>query len=216
MLNMPLATCEPLSPDSKFGLWKIEEDEAWFLSHLHLSNEEHLQLDPLQGHRRLEFLASRTLVHLLTSHNTRIPLEKDRYGKPHLNDMPFSVSISHSRGYAAAILGKGSVGIDIQHIVGKIERIAHKFMREEELESILSTHRLAHLHVYWCAKEALYKAYGKRQLDFCNNIIIPPFPFEKTGGRCSGYIQKDNWKIDFQLHYQQWEDYMVVSALASE
>lgn len=213
---MPLATCEILFPDSKFGLWKIEEDEAWFLSQLHLSDVEHVQLDQLKGHRRLEFLASRTLVHRLTAYKTRIPLEKDSYGKPQLIQTPSSISISHSRAYAAAIFGKGSFGIDIQHIVEKIERIAHKFMRTEELESILPDNRLAHLHVYWCAKEALYKAYGKRQLDFCKNIIIHPFLFEKTGGICAGCIQKDHWKLDFQLHYQQWEDYMVVSAKATE
>lgn len=213
---MPLATCELLSPDNKFGLWKIEEDETWFLSHLHLSDAEHGQLNQLKGHRRLEFLASRKLVHLLTSYKTRVPLEKDSYGKPHLNDTPFSISISHSRGYAAAILGKGLVGIDIQHIVEKIERIAPKFMRKEELESIQPEYWLEHMHVYWCAKEALYKAYGKRQLDFCRNIIIHPFPFEKTGGRCFAYIHKDHWTTNFQLQYQQWEDYIVVLAIASE
>ena len=139
---------------------------------------------------------------------------KDEHGKPYLENSLFEISISHSRDLAAVIAAPQAVGIDIQKIVSKIERIAHKFMREEEMASLQEETRLEHLHVYWGAKEALYKAYGRRQLDFKEHIFINPFEYDVTNGRCSGYTEKENEHIPFQLQYELvGQDYMLVYAV---
>ncbi|MFN7119876.1 MAG: 4'-phosphopantetheinyl transferase family protein, partial [Saprospiraceae bacterium] len=114
---------------------------------------------------------------------------------------------------AATILAKTLTGIDIQKMVPKIERIAHRLLRKEERDALRPHTRLEHLHVYWGAKEALYKAYGRRELDFCANILIEPFQFDLDNGYCAGQVIKGDIHLHFQLHYQQLEDFILVYAL---
>ena len=111
---------------------------------------------------------------------------------------------------AAAIAGPGLVGIDIQHIVSKIERIAHKYMRPEETQSLRPETRLEHLHIYWGAKEALYKAYGRRQLDFKANILVDPFELEFEKGIFYGKVIKDDYQAFFKLHYEMFNNHVLV------
>ena len=148
----------PWQNGHQVSIWKIEEDEGFFLDRLDLHEKEKAELEKIKGRRRLEWLASRYLVHLMVSDEPewdRIPLLKDEFGKPHLNDHELHVSFSHSKEFVAVILGKMSVGIDIQRFVPRISAIAHKYMREEEFASLMDETRLEHLHYYWGAKEAL-------------------------------------------------------------
>ena len=111
---------------------------------------------------------------------------------------------------AAVIAAPKPVGIDIQQVVEKIERIAHKFMRPEETASLQTATELEHLHVYWGAKEALYKAYGRKLLDFKKHIHITPFDYDVTIGQCEGYVIKDDFKAFYQLKYRKVDDYILV------
>ncbi|MBK8656075.1 MAG: 4'-phosphopantetheinyl transferase superfamily protein [Haliscomenobacter sp.] len=210
---MPFVDLGHLEPGARLGLWEIREQENWFLERVALSEEEAAQLAPIKGQRRVEFLAARKLVHLLSEARYRHPLVKDPSGKPHLPELSFSVSISHSRGYAAAILAEGAVGIDIQHIVEKIGRIAPRFLNPEEVSAIYPDTRLEALHVYWCAKEALFKAYGKGQVDFCRHLRVLPFTYGAAGGRFSGQILKDSTIRTFTLRYLRMNGHMLVWAM---
>lgn len=210
---MPLFKHDYLPPEGELGLWTITEKEDFFLSKLELHPEEQAQLDKIKGRRRTEWLASRFLVHSMSGRSTRGALLKDEFGKPHLENSYYDISISHSHDLAAAIAAPCSVGIDIQRLVEKIERIAHKFMRTEEFDSLETATRLEHLHVYWGAKEALYKAYGRRQLDFKEHILIEPFTFNADKISFKGKIVKDEFEADYILHFEQLNDYILVYAL---
>ena len=50
-------------------------------------------------------------------------------------------------------------------------------MNEEELNCLSANNRLEHLHLFWCAKEALFKSYGQKQLDWKTEYCIAPFEF---------------------------------------
>jgi len=100
-----------------------------------LTETETERLGQIKGGRRLEWLAGRWLVHEMSGASERLVCEADSYGKPHLTNSPLEMSLSHSNEVAAAILAPQSVGIDIQKLVAKIERIAHKYMCESEFES---------------------------------------------------------------------------------
>jgi phosphopantetheinyl transferase (holo-ACP synthase) len=50
--------------------------------------------------------------------------------------------------------------------------VRDKFLNEEESSSIRKEKELEQLTIAWCAKEALYKLYGVRNLDFRENIIL--------------------------------------------
>ncbi|MEM8906842.1 MAG: 4'-phosphopantetheinyl transferase superfamily protein [Bacteroidota bacterium] len=210
---MPLLFHRYLQPEGELGLWRIEEPAAFFLDQFVLHEEEKKQIETLKGHRRLEWLAGRWLLHLMSGREQRGACLKDEFGKPYLSQSLFDISISHSREMASVLAAPRAVGVDIQRIVGKIELIAHKYMRDEEMESLETASRLAHLHVYWGAKEALYKAYGRRQLDFKTHIFIEPFAYDVSLGECWGYVKKEDYHQKFRLNYEQIEDYILVTGM---
>jgi len=214
---LPLRTHHSIPRQVEYAIWKIEESEDFFRAQLHLDPSELEQVNRIKGEgRRLEWLASRYLIHVMSGREKRGVLVKDEFGKPHLENSPFHISISHSNKRAAAIAAPFSVGVDLQKIVGKIERIAHKYMRSVEMESLQSATRLEHLHVYWGAKEALYKAYGRKKLDFRTHILIEPFEYDLEKGKAIGTIQKGEFIQSFDLHYELLEDFILVYALEQE
>ena len=192
------------------GIWSIEEDIEYFLQALQLSVEEQEMVDTFKGRRKLEWLAGRHLLHVMSGRDIRGKCFKDEFGKPFLEGSEYQISISHSHGLAAVIASPMNVGIDIQLKVDKIERIAYKFMRPEEMESLHSQYRIEHLHIYWGAKESLYKAYGRKQLDFRAHIHIAPFTFDPAGGHFTGEIKKGDHHSNFKLKYEILEDYLLV------
>lgn len=204
---------EKIFPSGEIGIWRLEEAESFFLEQLQLEASEALQLSRIQGKKRLEWLAVRQLVHRMSGSAERIPFLKDAWGKPHLRDVSREVSISHSGNLAAAILAPVPVGIDIQFPVEKITRIAARFLSPEELGSVSTEDELMHLHVFWGAKESLYKAYGRRELDFCAHIRIHPFTYDPDGGRCHGEIRKVDQVAHYDIHYRIEEGAMLVYAL---
>jgi len=214
---LPLLSHQFLFRQGEYAIWTIEESEDFFREQLQLNPTELEQVNRIKGEgRRLEWLASRYLIHLMSGREKRGSLLKDEFGKPHLENSSFHISISHSNKKAAAIAAPFSVGIDLQKIVGKIERIAHKYMRTVEMESLKETTRLEHLHVYWGAKEALYKAYGRKKLDFRTHILIEPFGYDLEKGRAKGVVQKDDFFQSFDLYYELLEDFVLVYALKQE
>ncbi len=196
----------------EIAIWNIEEPEDWFLEKLRLDELEQAQLAVIKGHRRLEWLSARYLLSQMLG-GVSGAMVKDENGKPHLEHLPLHISLSHSHGLAAVIVSDRLTGIDIQKLVAKIERIAHRVLRPVELDSLQNERRIEHLHVYWGAKEALYKAYGRRELDFCKHILVEPFPFDLENGKSKGQVIKDDFAADFDLHYQQIEDFILVYAL---
>ena len=114
---MPLVYHKDLIKKSEIGIWRIEEDEAFFSKQLELVEEEAEQLSKIKGGRRVEWLASRYLLHKMSGRSIRGAFLKDKYGKPHLENSRFEVSISHSNHMVAVIAAPFSIGIDIQKVV---------------------------------------------------------------------------------------------------
>lgn len=208
---MPLFSHKHLHPEGEVGLWDIREDETWFKNRLNIFPEEAKNLSRIKGQgRRLEWLGARYLLHQMSQRKDRGALIKDEFGKPHLENSEWQISISHSAHMAAAIAAPHSVGIDIQIFVPKIARLAHKYMRPEEMDSLSNPTELQHLHVYWCAKETLYKIYGRKLLDFKKNIHVTPFTYNKGGGQFKGRVTKDDFDRSFHLFYEVIGDYFLV------
>ncbi|MEZ4956564.1 MAG: 4'-phosphopantetheinyl transferase superfamily protein [Saprospiraceae bacterium] len=215
---MPLWKEQEWEHGHQWAVWKIEEDEKFFFDHLVLHESESAEVAQLKGRRRLEWLASRYLVHLMVSDEPdwdRIPLLKDEFGKPHLDDHELYVSFSHSYDFVAVILGRMTVGIDIQKFVPKITALERKFMREEESVSLGKMSRLEHLHIYWGAKEALYKCYGRRQLDFKQHILVEPFAYQESG-KTSGTVSKNGFHQTYDIFFEKSDNYFLVHALETD
>lgn len=208
---MPLIRHETILPAGELGIWDITESEHWFTERLLLYPQELRQLGDLRGRRRVEWLAVRQLVHRMSGRTKRGAFIKDEYGKPHLEHASWHISVSHSRHLAAAMASPRLCGIDIQFIVPKITRLAYKFLRPEEQACLQTDTLLDQLHFFWGAKEALYKAYGRRQLDFIEHIHVQPFSYQNNIGQTRGFIRKADTQLAFDVFYEKSaEGYMLV------
>jgi len=101
------------------------------------------------------------------------------------------------------------VGIDIEQIQQKVERIAPRFLNPGELKAAKQDPNLVEaLYAYWCAKEAVYKCHGQKNVSFANDISLQPFRFE-TEGSIYAQLKKDTLHLDYKVDYLQYHDYMV-------
>ncbi|MCS6917138.1 MAG: 4'-phosphopantetheinyl transferase superfamily protein [Chitinophagales bacterium] len=175
---MPLFAEREVAADCRLAIWQITETEEWFTRRLVLDDaERNLMASIRHPQRRLHWLSSRWLIRLLL-HNPpqHIALRTDERGKPYLVNFSVHISISHSADLSALLLSpSAAVGLDLEYCSPKIERIARKFLSRRELDQLPPDASLQQLYVYWCVKEALYKLYGRRELDFRRHLYVEPF-----------------------------------------
>lgn len=171
-------------------VWAIQEAEAFFESALQLDDPTLRGLQTLHPAARMGWLASRYLVADLTQ-TLPPPILKDGK-KPYLSIPPHFVGISHTEQYAAVAIAHQNIGIDVQMLDEKLYKVAPRFMNAAELEAVTDTHRLEYLAVMWSAKEALYKMYNNRAIDYRKELLIEPFQYSPQGGTCIGYIPLPN------------------------
>jgi len=212
---MPLILKKHLAPEGVVGVWHIEEDIEYFKERVELTDGEMKEWEPLKGKRKIEWLASRYLLHLLSERTTRGQLLKDEFGKPYLEDSEYAISLSHSHEKVAVIAAPKSVGIDIQVHVDKIERIGHKFVNSAEAEFIQNPkHYLQYLHIIWGAKECLFKSYGKKELKFKEHMNVSPFKFSGINPvQFTATLKKEDFKSDYNLHFEFIKNYYLVYAM---
>ncbi|ASU36008.1 4'-phosphopantetheinyl transferase family protein [Mucilaginibacter xinganensis] len=206
---MAIAYQQQVDDDTEFALWKIEEEADELYSQLRLDEQEQAHYEGLKvGKRNLHWLGTRVLLRKMLRTEEYIDCKVDAHGKPYLVNLPYHISLSHSFDYAAVMISKAPVGIDIEQIKQKVERIAHKFMRKEELEFINNADKINQLYVCWCAKEAVYKCFGQKEVSFADNILLEPFNFEGHGW-VDARLLKGETDINYTVGYLQYQDYMV-------
>jgi 4'-phosphopantetheinyl transferase len=207
---MAIAYRKQVDEDTEFALWRIEEEADTLYSQLQLNEQEKLFVDQLaHSKRNLHWLSTRVLLRTMLHTDEYIDCRIDNHGKPYLVNLPYHISLSHSFDYAAVMISKTNpVGIDIEQIKKKVERIAPKFLRPDELAFIDNEHSIDHLYVCWCAKEAIYKCYGQKEISFADNIILQPFGFLPEG-TLNARLQKGTLDLNYQVDYLKYEDYMI-------
>lgn len=211
---MPIHCIDAVSPSGIIALWQIDEDIAFFKQRLQLNNQEEEHLASLSDRKALEWISARYLLQLMSGNKERIFIVKDQYGKPSIDASAYHISISHSADMIACIASSHSVGIDIQKVVSKISRIAPKFCNESEKEKITDKDAMLYYHLIWGAKECIYKAYGKRGVDFKKHMHIYDIPGDMTQGICKGKISINDIHQDYQIKYELLEEgYMLVSCV---
>jgi phosphopantetheinyl transferase len=175
---MPVAKTQQLGPESSWALWLISENEQ----ELSFAAMESCPEDVISPQKRLEFLAGRTLIKSLAESVgiTYQGIRKDDHGKPFLKGHPHQISMSHSFPWVAAQIDRNvAVGIDVEQPKPKLLNIAARILSKEEFEDA-GDNVVKHC-VYWCAKEAMYKIYGKRGLHFNSQLNVEPFVLNDTG-----------------------------------
>jgi phosphopantetheine--protein transferase-like protein len=207
---MAIAYHKILDKDTEFAVWKIEESADELIAQLQLREHERRIIDGLNnGKRNLHWLSTRVLLRKLLNTSEYIDCQVDGHGKPYLPDSPYHISFSHSFDYAAVMISKDKpVGIDIEIVKDKIERVSRKFLVEKELSFIDTENRIEHLYVCWCAKEAIYKLQGKSNVSFKDHIRLQPFAYSETG-RLNATLQTEQECNLFDVYFQRFENYMI-------
>jgi phosphopantetheinyl transferase (holo-ACP synthase) len=196
---MPLFYQHNINQDTKLGIWHIGETESFFLEKVPLKR------DVTHPFKRRQHLAGRYLLSCLFPD---FPVEEILIAdtrQPFLAGGTYHFSISHCGAYAAAIVSRTCrVGVDIELVTPRITRVAEKFLSEGEMTFFNEDYSFfleqwglrgrveqEFLTLIWSAKEALFKWYGRGELDFKlhmqltgnirieGDVIKLPFAFEK-------------------------------------
>lgn len=156
--------------------------------------------------KTLQWQASRNALEALDVQTES--MEKDEYGKPFLPNSQKHISLSHCKQFAAAIVSKHTVGIDIEEITPRVERIATRFVNPVEWPIVHENDRLTALYLLWSGKEALYKLYGKKAVDFHDHMVARPFTVERRGVFYMEFLKEK--PILYAMEYEVFENHTLV------
>ncbi|QQS28843.1 MAG: 4'-phosphopantetheinyl transferase superfamily protein [Sphingobacteriales bacterium] len=167
--------------------------------------------------RKNEWISSRILAEKV-AHKNFDEIVYSAEGKPYCLDGS-KISISHSRHFTAVIWHKTSeVGIDVDELRPQVFKIKEKFLSESEQKLILTGFSLETLTAFWCAKEALYKLYGLKQLQFNQHIQIRKAQLEVENGWLQGLldtkVEKGDIVFNTQVAIMQVAEFMLAYAVA--
>lgn len=154
--------------------------------------------------------------YLLSSSSNEAP--SDRNDAPTARNHSY-LSISHTQGYGAIIIGDRPVGIDIEHRGNRVENVVSRFLQAEEIFYIQQLGdttgmrppeddylwRLP-LHLVWSAKEAAFKVLGKDYYDLHHLTAIKQIDFT-TKEIILAVHGKENPLL---LHFDYTDDYVIV------
>lgn len=177
-------------PKYSIIIWQSIEPIAELLTSARLNETDYSKYCSfLSDTRRREWVTVRTALNvLLENENGNIIYNAN--GRPELVGQK-PISISHSGQYIAVMIAEQSrIGIDIEEIHPRIERLARKFVNDEENAFIGQDHRIEMIHVIWGAKEVLYKIHSRGSVDFKKDLLVSQFEFNETGN-CHAFIKKN-------------------------
>lgn len=167
--------------------------------------EEKEQLDSLKNEpRKIEFLGVRRLRNELDLISS---IDYTSTRKPFLGmQLDTFISISHSKNYCALGVSSTEIGIDIEELSPRIERIASRFVNNAE-NQFLSEDTVLDLTKLWTMKEAMFKLNDRTGIAFKSELIIE----ERNGEIYSGrMLDSTGWRRVKLTCFQQ--DELVISA----
>jgi len=199
---MPLVYQQNINATTKLGVWEITEEESFFLKTVSL------QRTIAHPHKRLQHLAGRYLLKTLYP---GFPVELIRIAdtkKPFLAGEEYHFSISHCRNYAAVIISKDHrVGVDIEMINEKIDKIIHKFLSVKEqllLENSLVNKTATLL---WSAKESVFKWFAGGGVDFKGHMQVRTITGDGDGVVSIDFLKKNI--VSLEVHYISFQDHFL-------
>lgn len=209
---MPLVHSEKIDKTSTLLLWELTETETQLRGKLGnaFNSEDLMKITHPQKQR--EWLASRLLIQQLAE-QFGIPYtgtHKDEHGKAYLVNNDSHISITHTFEYVAVVINPDSaVGIDMEKMDAKLQRTSRKYLSEPEFEH--AGNDLAALCTYWCAKEALYKLYGKKKISFRESIYIKPFSPEMS--MLTGILTDEDQIVTSSIYLRWFNGHCLAIAL---
>lgn len=206
---MPLYKTISVNQNTVLYIWKIEESFEELQANIMLSTKSEQRLLSMKSELHQKgFLSIRQLLKVAGYRD--FDLFYTSNGKPHLKSGE-KISITHSFNFSALIVSNAEVGIDIEKNRDKIKIIQNKFVNFERGFLNKQDDLVQQLTVIWGAKESLYKIYPYGGLTFKNDIDILPFNLKDK--KTTGYIKVDNWDKNYNVFFEQIENFTLVYAL---
>jgi len=198
---MPLVYQQNINITTKLGVWHIAEPEEFFLAQVPLQREI------THPNKRLQHLAGR---YLLKELYPNFPYDLIRIAdtrKPFLANEAYHFSISHCGKYATVMVSTDHrVGVDVELVTHKVDKIKHKFLSEDELLLLKNVPNVPYsvfseklLTAAWSIKESLFKWQGSSEVDFIKHLAIVKMEIEDNMGLAHCKILK-NGEIDLRVH----------------
>ena len=166
--------------DQTWALWRLDEDEDTLAKML--DNAEQVSAGITNPHKRLEYLGGRLLVKVVMNSIGLVyeGIHKDQYGKPFPAGCAYQLSLTHSYPYVAVLLDQHkAAGIDLEQPKAKLLKVAPRVLNRDEL--IDAGQDIVKHCIYWSAKEALVKIYGRKDLILAENLLIDSFLRQEKG-----------------------------------
>ncbi len=210
---MPLFYQQDINETTRLAIWKIAEEEDFFLQSVSL------QRAITHPHKRLQHLAGRYLLRFLYPDFPSEAIAIADTRKPYLPDEEYHFSISHCGNFAAALVSSTHrVGIDIEMLTPRVEKIKHKFLHPEELAFVHTyphNQQVSLLTILWSHKEAMFKWWGRGDVDFSEVLRFSAFKFEEKG-IIPSYFIKNDWNKPLDIHYELLDDMSLAWVVSKE
>ena len=123
--------------------------------------------------RRREHLAWRRIVR--RELGLKVHIDYNDVGAPIVDTADRWISVAHGGESVAVAIADRPVGVDIESLSRDFDRVALRYMTDAEIA--LSEDRRWACFV-WCAKEAMYKLYGRRGVELRGELRVDSFDSE--------------------------------------
>ena len=120
--------------------------------------------------RRREHLAWRRIVR--RELGAKVHIDYNDVGAPVVDADGRWISVAHGGESVAVAIADCPVGIDIESVTRDFDRVAPRYMTEAE-QSLAADENWACF--VWCAKEAMYKLYGRRGVELRGELRVESF-----------------------------------------
>ena len=180
------------------------------------SDEEEFSADLISDEKEFENLKQKSPKRLIEKQMVRqmlkkiMPNHKIKYyenGQPYLEPFDKFVSVSHSFPYAVLAISEKKIGVDIEQMKDRIDKIKHKFLHPTEIDWLGRVESgVGYLTAIWCIKEALFKIHSSKQWSFKEFYVVDEFllnQFSKI--KCKVFDK--NREDKFLAHLEKIENY---------
>ena len=194
---------EIISEQTQILIWKYSEEEK-FSADLISDEKEFENLKQKSPKRLIEKQMVRQMLKKI------LPNHKIRYhenGQPYLEPFDKFVSVSHSFPYAVLAISEKKIGVDIEQVKDRIDKIKHKFLHPTEIDWLGRVEsEIEHLTAIWCIKEALFKIHSSKQWSFKEFYVVDEFFLDKFSKIKCKVFDKDK-EDKFLAHLEKIGNY---------
>ena len=207
---MGLYLKKELENEAVIGVWQITETEEELKELSSTPSDEMEEISFIRSESlRKQRLAVRALLNTLF--DDKVYLSHHDNGKPHLENNPVNISITHTEKYVAVILHEEeNVGIDIESLDRDFSAVEKKALSEDEIDDLEDDKRNEQLAIYWCAKEAVFKLLSRYNVDFAEQIEIERFRPRGEGELEATFTGKKDEEEEFDLEYITFDRHVLV------